>query len=176
MVACRGLRDMGREGGAPWGSGFAVCERVCSVGCKRTSTSPVSWPLIARGRERVAGLAAKRTFTIPAPWPLNPQVVNELLWVAAKRTFTSPGLWPLCYHSWLSYLPYYQRFHRWPRGVDAARAQQRRAPARSLVGTVESSASVDACLVVRRDPCGGDDANTRGSTNRCGERAGGGTS
>ena len=33
-------------------------ERVCSGGCKRTSTSPCSWPLIARGRERVAGLAA----------------------------------------------------------------------------------------------------------------------
>ena len=64
------------------------CERVCSGGCKRTSTSPGSWPLIARGRERVAGVAAKRTFTIPCPWPFNPQVVNELLWVAAKRTFT----------------------------------------------------------------------------------------
>ena len=70
-------------------------EHVCSGGCKRTSTSPGSWPLIARGRERVAGLAAKRTFTIPCPWPLNPQVVNELLWVAAKRTFTIPGPWPL---------------------------------------------------------------------------------
>ena len=46
------------------------CERVCSVGCKRTSTSPGSWPLIARGRERVAGLAAKRTFTSPGPWSL----------------------------------------------------------------------------------------------------------
>ena len=54
-------------------------ERVCSGGCKRTSTSPGSWPLIARGRERVAGLAAKRTFTSPAPWPLSTQSPMAML-------------------------------------------------------------------------------------------------
>ena len=45
------------------------CERVCSVGCKRTSTSPGSWPLIARGRERVAGLAAKERAPSLPPGP-----------------------------------------------------------------------------------------------------------
>ena len=75
-------------------------ERVCSDGCKRTRSSPGSWPLIGRGRERVAGLAAKRTFTIPCPWPLNPQVVNELLgWRPKER---SPALAPgplVCVHA-----------------------------------------------------------------------------
>ena len=123
---------------------FLRRERVCSDGSKRTSTSPGSWPLIARGRERVAGLAAKRTFTIPCLWPLNPQGRERVAvgggqknvhhpWplalstlsvrgrervagVAAKRTFTVPGPWPLSFHSRFSYF-YYYSFHRWPSGL-----------------------------------------------------------
>ena len=122
-----------------------VVNELMWVAAKRTFTSPGPWPLNPQGRERVVVGGGQKN--VHQPWPLALSTLSvrgreRVAGVAAQRTFTVPGPWPLCFHSWLSYLPYYYSFHRWPSGADAARAQPRRAPARSLVGAVESSASV----------------------------------